>query len=683
MNSRRIRNTVRTAILLLAINTLMMSTHAQTVNLQLQSDYSNAGAAYAPSLAIGDVNNDGRPDLVATNREAAGGDYIGVYLNNGAGGFDTIPLQAGNNFSARVVALGDFNRDGNLDMAIGTDNINSGLNIRLGNGTGTFLTGTNLGSATIESISDMATADFNGDGNLDLVFTKVGGYNTAPANAVKLYFGNGMGSFSGITAFPLVFGGAQDIEVADFNVDGRPDIATTAPGSNVVQVLINNGAGGFNAPINTTSNGAVRLASADFNRDCLPDLAVSRSSSNIVSIFLGNGSGGFASPTFIVTNATCETSLAVGDFNRDRKVDLVIRNVGTQAANFIIRSGDGAGNFPGLFELTLPISDAAARSLAVLDANLDGKADIVVNRQGGFSLYHGNSIFFTRTENDFDGDLRTDLSVFRPTSGEWHIRRSTQGSLSQAWGTSTDRLTPADFDGDGKTDIAVWREAPALEAAFYILNSSNGTLRTEQFGQTGDDPTVVGDWDGDGKADPAVYRNAAIGSQSYFFYRGSLNNPNGTITYLPWGTNGDAPARGDFDGDGKQDAAVFRASTMLWYVLRSSNGQILYQSWGLATDRRVTSDYDGDGKTDFAVFRPTNSSWYILNSATNTATYRQWGISGDSLVPGDYNGDGKAEVAIYRPSEQRWYAPQCADFKLNGDKFGTSGDIAVPSAFIP
>jgi hypothetical protein len=684
----KIRSTfsfIKSVSLLFIFGASLIKADAQTVNLQLQSDYANEGMNYSPSLAVGDVNNDRLPDLVTTTRPASGGDFIAVYLNNGTGGFSAA-LRAGNDFSARVVALGDFNKDGNLDMAIGRDTLAIGLNVRLGNGTGNFPTGTDFGSTTtIESISDMVTADFNGDGNLDLAITKNIGYNTAPSNAVKILFGDGLGGFAGLTAFPVQFGGASDIEVSDFNVDGRPDIAATAPNSNVVQVLINNGAGGFNAPINTTSLFAQRLVSGDFNRDCIPDLAVSRSSStNNVTIFLGDGTGGFFSAVpILVTNQA--DGLAVGDFNRDRKIDIAVRRI-TQTAgvpNFTILPGNGGGAFGTAFELTLPISNSAASSLAVMDTNTDGKADIVINRQGGFTLYHGNSTLFTRTENDFDGDLRTDLSVLRPSNVTWHINRSTQSFFAQQWGLASDKLAPADYDGDGKTDIAVWREAPATEAAFYIFNSSNSTVRIEQFGQTGDDPRVVADWDGDGKADPAVYRNAAFGSQSYFFYRGSLNNPNGNTTYLPWGTDNDRAVRGDFDGDGKADLAVFRPSNAIWYVLQSSNGQILYQSWGLATDKRVTGDYDGDGKTDFAVFRPTDNNWYILNSATGTTTIRQWGTNTDSLTPGDYNGDGKIEPAVYRASEQNWYVPQCADFKLLGDKFGGIGDTAVPSAFVP
>src|SRR5262249_37169053 len=153
--------------------------------------------------------------------------------------------------------------------------------------------------------------------------------------------------------------------------------------------------------------------------------------------------------------------------------------------------------------------------------------------------------------------------------GVWFLQRSTLSVSITQLGLATDKPAPADFDGDGVTDVAVWREA--TRSNFFILQSSSDTIRMEDFGVIGDDPALVGDWDGDGKADPAVYRNGGAGGQSFIFFRGSLNNPNGNITFVPWGLGGDVPVRGDFDGDGKMDAAVFRSTDLNWYILKSSN----------------------------------------------------------------------------------------------------------------
>ena len=277
---------------------------------------------------------------------------------------------------------------------------------------------------------------------------------------------------------------------------------------------------------------------------------------------------------------------------------------------------------------------------------------------------------------DFDGDGRDDPAVFRPSERNWYIQRSTSGFLAFQFGLATDKLTPADYDGDGKSDIAVWREA--AQSTFFVFQSATNTVRTDNFGITGDLPSVVGDWDGDGKADPAVYRNGAnAGEQSFFFYRGSLNNPNGNITFVPWGTSGDKAVRGDFDGDGKIDPAVFRPSNRVWFVRRSSDNSLQAVNWGLATDKLMPGDYDGDGKTDFAVFRPSETVWYILQSSNNQPRFQQWGLATDLLVPGDYDGDNKTDIAVFRPSSGLWFVIRSTDGGANIFQWGISTDIVV------
>lgn len=652
------------------------TTRAQSINLQLQNDYTVGLANATPRFAVGDLNNDGLPDLVTLNQNNTSTvGPISIFLNNGAGGFGSPINIVQDSLSPNAVAIGDFNRDGNADLIIAGSGISNALHLRLGNGTGNFPTGTFINERGSPAV---VTADFNGDGSLDIAVCN-------NINELRVLNGNGAGGFGAAASFATA-NTCQDLVSADFNVDGKPDLAVAmrlAPAAQGVQTFINNGTS-FNAPLNNTASGATNLAAADFNGDCIPDLAVSQFASVVtgtpIFIMLGSGNGSLTTATTITVN-NFPQRMTIGDFNRDKKVDLAIRrniNGNPTANNLTILPGNGAGGFGTAFEASIANATSSTEMhVATMDANRDGKDDLIIGRQGGFLLYHGNSALFTRTENDFDGDLRADLSVFRPSVGDWFIRRSTQGFSQQHWGISTDKLTPADFDGDGKTDIAIWREAPATQAAFWILQSATNTVRLEIFGQTGDIATVVGDWDGDGRADPAVYRG---GSQSLFFFRGSLNNPSGNITYLLWGTAGDQSVRGDFDGDGRADAGVFRPSNAVWYILKSSDSQPLYQTWGLVSDRRVPADYDGDGRTDFAVFRPSENIWYVLNSATGTISYRHWGTSGDTLVPADYNGDGRTETAVYRPTEQRWYVPQCGISNAVNTKFGTSGDVAVPAA---
>jgi hypothetical protein len=288
---------------------------------------------------------------------------------------------------------------------------------------------------------------------------------------------------------------------------------------------------------------------------------------------------------------------------------------------------------------------------------------------------------------DFNGDGKTDFTVVRNTGGgpggqiTWFINLTgTTTTYASQWGISGDFFTPVDFDGDNKTDIAVWRAGAPTVAAFYILQSNNNTVRIEAFGQSGDDPSVVDDYDGDGKADPAVYRAGAnSGDQSTWFYRGSLNNPSGNVTYVPWGQNGDFPAPGDYDGDGKNDFVIQRnngGGQARFWMLQTTAG---FNSvvFGTSTDIIVPGDYDGDGKTDIAVVRGSAGqlNWYVRPSSTGAIGGSPTAIFGASATDfptqGDYDGDGKTDFAVWRSSA----TPGASAFWVQGT---TSGAFSVP-----
>lgn len=255
---------------------------------------------------------------------------------------------------------------------------------------------------------------------------------------------------------------------------------------------------------------------------------------------------------------------------------------------------------------------------------------------------------------DYDGDNRTDYSVVRSASATaqttWHNRTAAGVSSSTEFGlgagfSAGDKPVPADYDGDGRTDIAVWR---ASEGAFYILHSS-GTLRIEQFGQPGDDPSFVGDYDGNGTDDLAVYRAGASGAQSNFYYRLAANGP---VSNAPWGLGGDIAIPGDFDGDGRSDLHVARnvGGSYVHYELGSTAGYRSYP-WGIANDRFVTGDFDRDSRSDVVAVRANGASWnwYVLKSTTNSVMFQAWGNTAtDFLTPGDYDGDGRTDFAVWR-----------------------------------
>ena len=269
---------------------------------------------------------------------------------------------------------------------------------------------------------------------------------------------------------------------------------------------------------------------------------------------------------------------------------------------------------------------------------------------------------------DYDGDNRSDISIYRPSSGNWYINKSDEGFFGAPY--RGDKIVPADYDGDRATDIAVFRNS---EQRWYILPSSTLLPLRFLFGLP-DDLPVPADYDGDGKADIAVFRPS---DGTWYIQRSS----NGSFIIRQFGQAGDRPTIGDFDGDGRSDIALYRPSIGVWFCLNSSNGQVTAEYFGLSTDKTVAADYDGDGKADIAVYRPSDGIWYIHNSATDSYTANVFGLADDIPVPGDFDGDGKADIAVFRPSSGHWYIANSSNGSFTITQFGQAGDQPTQNAF--
>jgi hypothetical protein len=269
---------------------------------------------------------------------------------------------------------------------------------------------------------------------------------------------------------------------------------------------------------------------------------------------------------------------------------------------------------------------------------------------------------------DYDGDGKTDISLFRPSDRVWYVSNSSGGANYTQFGFSTDKISPADFDGDGKTDVAVYRP----ESGVWFILKSTGAVQYAYFG-TAEDVPVPADYNGDGRAEVAVYRPS---NGTWYI----LNSETNQFSSIQFGINTDKPVAADYDGDGKADIAVYRPETGIWFILRSGSGTVEYVQFGINTDKPVQADYDGDGKTDIAVYRPSEGRWYILGTSGGFTT-TQFGIVSDIPVAADYDGNGKTDIAVYRPSEGNWYRLKSRD-GFDIIRFGLSGDKPTPAAFV-
>ena len=333
----------------------------QNAPAAFQAQQTVATGSQPRPVAVGDVNGDGKPDLVVDNFNS---NSVSMLLGNGDGTF-----QAQKTFATGIgptaLVIADVNGDGKLDLVI-VDQTSFGVTVLLGNGNGTF-----HGQKTFSTGRDptcVAVGDVNGDGTPDLVVT-----NTYMPGTVGLLLGNGNGTFQAEKTF-TVGNGPLSVAIADVNGDGNPDLVVTSFYSARAAVLLGNGNGTFQAQKTFAVVGMPRsVVVADVNGDGQPDLVVTGYYNSAASVLLGNGNGTFqAQQTFVIFDKP--TSLTVSDVNGDGKPDLVVTAYGSGAkASVLLGNGDGSFQAQQTFA-----TGNEPFSVAIADVNGDGKPDLVV-----------------------------------------------------------------------------------------------------------------------------------------------------------------------------------------------------------------------------------------------------------------------------------------------------------------
>ncbi|NCC53153.1 MAG: VCBS repeat-containing protein [Spartobacteria bacterium] len=262
--------------------------------------------------------------------------------------------------------------------------------------------------------------------------------------------------------------------------------------------------------------------------------------------------------------------------------------------------------------------------------------------------------------NDFTGDGQSDLAVYHPETGVWTIGQLTNTDVSARsiplfgfnpfmfffdiiWGWTQSIPVAADYNGDGKTDVSVFEP---LTGMWHLHHVGEDTDRAVSWGWFGVIP-VPGDYDGDRMEDIAIFDPTE--GRWFILYTG------GCVAIIDWGWSEAIPVPYDYDGDAKTDVAVYWPQNGTWYIRQSLDLSLRTQNWGWSEAVPAPADYDGDGMGDLAVYHPESGNWYIRNSGDHSSEVINWGWSEAVPVPAHYNEDADSDLAVYDLNTGDWY----------------------------
>lgn len=616
------------------------------------------------------------------------GDSLTTAVINGSSGSAQVVGEYDVGPNAQNLVAGDFNGDGNADLAVsdfGNLDTNAGGNIAifLGKGDGTFTAGAtvNAGATPVA----MATADFNGDGKLDLAAANL------TSGTLSVMLGNGDGTFQSpatytATAIP------ESLVAADFNADGKIDIAIVDQGGSVA-ILLGNGDGTFKTGVSYPggANSASYVSTTDLNGDGKLDLIIADQGDNAVSFLFGNGDGSFQAPVEYVTGATPQYFGLVPASNGTLllAVDSLAGNVSA-----IPISSNGVAASPQLYPVGIP-----ATGIAAIDMNGDGYPDMVAadggisvllrNPGAGFSAaskytLESGSQAVTVAVGDLNGDGKPDVvaaSMSAATYGgtvdvalnNGNGTFGTQNSYPMGGypggfeGTAGSGLVLGDFNADGKLDVAAgFQSAPGDSASVggisVLLGNGDGTLLPAVNYAVGSFSVlsmVSGEFTGAGKLDlvAGVGTNYATPG-ALAFLQGNGDGTFQNAVMIPVGSPAGTPvalAAADVNGDGKLDLVVSVLDTNFndSIVVLLGNGNGTFQPLApiptpVAGSPIALLDLNGDGILDLAV-GDSDEAVYLLGKGGGTFQTAQYFSSGadiEAFAVTDWNSDGVAGLAI-------------------------------------
>jgi len=582
-----------------------------------QSPQTFATGGYPIWADIGDFNGDGKPDLAIANYES---DSASILLGNGDGTFRPHwDLQMAP--TPDSVVVGDFNGDGYLDVAVAnaTGQLVGIVTVGLGNGDGTLRIGKK--SAVGPLPQSIRTGDFNNDGKLDLVVANL----QTGVNTVSVILGNGDGTFQDDREFPTA-NTPYRVTVADFNRDGKLDVAVASPSTlgSYISVLLGNGDGTLNSHVDYATGGDTDwIMPIDSNRDGYPDLAVvytdcvfgscSGPGTGDVSILIGDGLGAF-SPRHDIAIDRYPYSAVVADLNGDGILDVITTNASSDNLSVLLGRGDGTfqprTDFP---------TGVGPQSVAVGDFNFDTKLDLAVADEAGNTV----SILLGAGDGSFGGHIDLDT------------------------GQNPIAIVAGDFNNDGKTDLAVGNGAPANAVSILMGNGDGGFKAYQAFPVAGPVLSLsLADFNHDGNIDIV----ASTSTSNVSILMGSGDGSFRPHFDVSTGGTNLAVITLDFNRDGQTDiaAACYSDNGAGYLALLLGEGDGTFQphqdSYALpfVPFWIAAGDFDNNEQPDLVTMNYGTASLFLGNMDGTLTHYLDFATGDGSIsgAVGDLNRDG-------------------------------------------